>query len=140
MLHVVFCIYRMLICLLSFTCMVSIRRGFLFLFVLGMGCVVVALPEPSIELFCMSRLLLLCCVDKNLQRVPKKSPRISILMAFFIQSVRVCTLQSFNVFPFLLVPTSCFMEGLVLTGVHIPLISIACISFLNPSSRFRFLL
>ena len=32
---------------------------------------------------------------------------------------------------FLLVPTSCFIEGLVLTGFHIPLITIACISFLK---------
>ena len=40
------------------------------------------------------------------------------------QSVRVCTLQSFNVFPFLLVHTSCFIERLVLTAVHIPLITL----------------
>ena len=33
---------RKLICLLTFTCgyVVSIRRGFLFLWVLGMGCVI----------------------------------------------------------------------------------------------------
>ena len=41
-----------LICLLSFTgnCVVSVRRGFLFLWMLGMGCYyfIVALPEPSI--------------------------------------------------------------------------------------------
>ena len=45
---------RELICLLLFTCnyVVSVRRGFLFLWVLGMGCVLsfVELPEPSISL------------------------------------------------------------------------------------------
>ena len=68
--HVVFCILslviyietvvdklprlgkRELICLLLFTCnnMVSVRRGFLFLWVLGMSYVIliVALAEPSI--------------------------------------------------------------------------------------------
>ena len=42
---------RELICLLLFTCnyVVSVWRGFLFLWVLGMGYVfIVALPEPSI--------------------------------------------------------------------------------------------
>ena len=43
---------RKLICLLLFTCnhVVSVWRGFLFLWVLGMGYVIfiVALPEPSI--------------------------------------------------------------------------------------------
>ena len=52
---------RELICLLLFTssCVVSVRRGFLFLWVLGMGCVIfiVALPEPSILLFCTDKLL-----------------------------------------------------------------------------------
>ena len=60
---------RELICLLLFTCnyVASVRRGFLFLWVLGMGCserfplplgawdglcyYIVALPEPSIYLF-----------------------------------------------------------------------------------------
>ena len=43
---------RELICLLSFTCnyVVFVRRGFLFLLVLGMGCTffIVELPGPSI--------------------------------------------------------------------------------------------
>ena len=45
---------RELICLLSFTCtcnyVVSVRRGFLFLLVLGVGCFffIVALPGPAI--------------------------------------------------------------------------------------------
>ena len=41
---------RELICLLSFTCnyVASVRRGFLFIWVLGMDCIfIVALPEPS---------------------------------------------------------------------------------------------
>ena len=48
---------RELICLLLFTCncVVSVWRGFLFLWVLGMGYVIliiiVALPEPSINYF-----------------------------------------------------------------------------------------
>ena len=46
---------RELICLLLFTCnyVVSVWRGFFFLWVLGMGYVIfiVALPEPSIYLF-----------------------------------------------------------------------------------------
>ena len=39
-----------IICLLLFTCnnVVSVRRGFLFLLVLGMGYFIVALTEPSI--------------------------------------------------------------------------------------------
>ena len=48
---------RELICLLLFTCnyVVSVWRGFLFLWVLAMGYVIfnVALPEPSITLFCL---------------------------------------------------------------------------------------
>ena len=42
-----------LICLLLFTCnyVVSVWRGFLFLWVLWMGYFIVALPEPSIQLF-----------------------------------------------------------------------------------------
>ena len=46
---------RELICLLSFTCnyVVYVRRSFLFLWVLGMGCVIfyVALPEPQYNYF-----------------------------------------------------------------------------------------
>ena len=43
---------RELVCLLLFTCnyVVSVWRGFLFLWVLGMG-YVVALPEPSYNYF-----------------------------------------------------------------------------------------
>ena len=51
---------RELICLLLFTCnyVVPVRRGFLFLWVLGMGYVflIVALPEPSINYFEISDL------------------------------------------------------------------------------------
>ena len=41
---------RELICLLSFTCnyVVSVRRGFLFLLVLGMGCIILLWHSPGL--------------------------------------------------------------------------------------------
>ena len=52
---------RPLICLLSFACnyVVSVRRGFLFLWVLGIGCVILMWHSLGLPLFCENILIII---------------------------------------------------------------------------------